>query len=254
LILGGNRQSCERPSQHGEHGKELDGTRNPCLASRAENSWVQPGEQERLNEHRREAKRDDHIGTIQLQLVVAILEKDEVPDIAQWKRGQNVGCDGQPEKTLMRTSALALDSGLSSLDPPRPWSVVDARDSAKVVDQVRLLAGTWSRERRVESPEPENAEEILFSGSRLLSLDSLDADVTRRGGGPPAAQSVCFQCQSEPCCWGRAFRRVGRPGLRATPWTTFAAGVSSSPAGLTRASDPWTMPDEAAGVRFRADL
>ena len=24
-----------------------------------------------------------------------------------------------------------------------PWSVVDARDSAKVVDQVRLLAGTF---------------------------------------------------------------------------------------------------------------
>ena len=40
------------------------------------------------------------------------------------------------------SSCLALDTQHSTLSFFGLWSVVDARDPAKVADQVRLLAGT----------------------------------------------------------------------------------------------------------------
>ena len=75
-----------------------------------------------------------------------------------------------------------------------PWSVVDARDSAKVVDQVRLLARTLTD---VDVTRCGGGLQSRFQWVRLppasLWIESIDGVVPAAGGAPAGVCSDCSE-------------------------------------------------------------
>jgi hypothetical protein len=100
-VLGRHRQHGERPGQHAEESAKLQCAAKPLAARSGEQPQVGPREENGPDDHRQKAERDDHIFPKHRKTAVLLGKCDQVPEVTERKRRQQVGEYGKPEGFFM---------------------------------------------------------------------------------------------------------------------------------------------------------
>src|SRR5690349_17518348 len=99
LVLRAYRQGREGPREYPEHERGLEAARDPRISRDIEEPRVGPREDRALHEHRRQPKREEQLLPIDLERVVSLLERGEMPEVAERKCRQDVRRYCPPELT-----------------------------------------------------------------------------------------------------------------------------------------------------------